>query len=77
MSAWDETSGRIVIELIGRACNSVRENTPTLRDQFAMNAMNALLQKPMQSVGGMTKYAYEIADEMLNARKSVINGINS
>ena len=41
----------------------------TLRDLFAMSALNALLQKPIESFETVAKQACRVADEMLEARK--------
>jgi hypothetical protein len=40
-----------------------------LRDLFAMNSLNTLLQKPIESFEVVAKQSYLIADAMLEARK--------
>lgn len=42
----------------------------TLRDLFAMSALNALLQKPIESFETVAKQAYRVAGEMLEAREA-------
>lgn len=41
----------------------------TLRDLFAMSALNALLQKPIESFEIVAEQSYRVADAMLEARK--------
>lgn len=41
----------------------------TLRDLFAMSAMNALLQKPFGCIEGVAEQSYRIANAMLKVRK--------
>lgn len=40
-----------------------------LRDLFAMNAMNALLQRPFGCIEGVAEQSYRIANAMLKVRK--------
>lgn len=41
----------------------------TLRDLFAMSALNALLQKPIESFETVAEQSYRLADAMLEARQ--------
>jgi hypothetical protein len=43
--------------------------TPTLRDQFAMAALTGLLADGNPSTDSNAKFAYQIADAMMEARK--------
>lgn len=62
-----------------QAAESLHEisvNTPTLRDQFAMSALQGLLANPQCTPMGMSfepdvlsRRAYRLADAMLEARK--------
>lgn len=58
-----------------QAAESLHEisvNTPTLRDQFAMSALQGLLVNNWRSEMGdelFTQRAYRLADAMLEARK--------
>ena len=69
MNVWETKEGYVLAERMARASDAIRENTPTLRDQFAMNALNALLQKPMNSADETVRTAYDLADKMLEIRK--------
>lgn len=69
MNVWETREGLILAEKMAMASDAIRENTPTLRDQFAMNALNALLQKPMNSADETVRTAYDLADKMLEIRK--------
>ena len=69
MNVWETRDGLILAEKMAMASDAIRENTPTLRDQFAMNALNALLQKPMNSADETVRTAYDFADKMLEIRK--------
>lgn len=69
MNVWETKEGYVLAERMAMASDAIRENTPTLRDQFAMNALNALLQKPMNSAGETVRTAYDLADKMLEIRK--------
>lgn len=69
MNIWETRDGLILAEKMAMASDAIRENTPTLRDQFAMNALNALLQKPMNSADETVRTAYDLADKMLEIRK--------
>jgi hypothetical protein len=69
MNVWETRDGLILAEKMAMASDAIRENTPTLRDQFAMNALNALLQKPMNSADETVRTAYDLADKMLEIRK--------
>lgn len=69
MTIWETKDGLILAEKMAMASDAIRENTPTLRDQFAMNALNALLQKPMNSADETVRTAYDLADKMLEIRK--------
>lgn len=42
---------------------------PTIRDQFAMAALQGLLACPEQSRLATVELAYKLADEMMEARK--------
>ena len=53
MNVWETKEGYVLAERMAMASDAIRENTPTLRDQFAMNALNA----------------YDLADKMLEIRK--------
>lgn len=54
-----------------RAIQNINRKLPevTLRDLFAMNSLNALLQKPIESFEVVSEQSYRIADAMLEARK--------
>jgi len=69
MNVWETKEGYVLAERMAMASDAIRENTPTLRDQFAMNALNALLQKPMNSADETVRMAYDLADKMLEIRK--------
>ena len=69
MNVWETREGLILAEKMEMASDAIRENTPTLRDQFAMNALNALLQKPINSADETVRTAYDLADKMLEIRK--------
>jgi hypothetical protein len=69
MNVWETREGLILAEKMAMASDAIRENTPTLRDQFAMNALNALLQKPINSADETVRTAYALADKMLEIRK--------
>jgi hypothetical protein len=69
MNVWETKEGYVLAERMAMASDAIRENTPTLRDQFAMNALNALLQKPMNSADETVRTAYDLADKMLEIRK--------
>lgn len=69
MNVWETKEGYMLAEKMAMASDAIRENTPTLRDQFAMNALNALLQKPMNSADETVRTAYDLADKMLEIRK--------
>lgn len=69
MNVWETRDGLILAEKMAMASDAIRENTPTLRDQFAMNALNALLQKPINSADETVRTAYALADKMLEIRK--------
>lgn len=69
MNVWETKEGYVLAEKMAMASDAIRENTPTLRDQFAMNALNALLQKPMNSADETVRTAYDLADKMLEIRK--------
>jgi hypothetical protein len=69
MNVWETREGLILAEKMAMASDAIRENTPTLRDQFAMNALNALLQKPINSADETVRTAYDLADKMLEIRK--------
>lgn len=69
MNVWETKEGYMLAERMAMASDAIRENTPTLRDQFAMNALNALLQKPMNSTDETVRTAYDLADKMLEIRK--------
>ena len=69
MNVWETKEGYVLAEKMAMASDAIRENTPTLRDQFAMNALNALLQKPINSADETVRTAYDLADKMLEIRK--------
>ena len=46
-----------------------RKFNVTLRDLFAMSALNALLQKPIESFETVAEQSYRVADAILKARK--------
>lgn len=69
MNVWETKEGYMLAERMAMASDAIRENTPTLRDQFAMNALNALLQKPMNSADETVRTAYDLADKMLEICK--------
>ena len=54
-----------------KAIQNINRKLPDieLRDLFAMSALNALLQKPIESFEIVTEQSYRIADAMLEARK--------
>jgi hypothetical protein len=55
------------------------KESPTLRDQFAMNAMTGLMLRGMPIAPGqggaadLVRVSYEIADEMLKQRETTTN----
>lgn len=69
MGLWETHSGYTLAEYMKSACETINKNTPTLRDQFAMNALVALLQRPINSADEVTRIAYDFADKMLEVRK--------
>lgn len=46
-----------------------RKFNVTLRDLFAISALNALLQKPIESFETVAEQSYRIANAMLKVRK--------
>lgn len=71
MDAWSTVIGQRTMESI---CSISRdmEKLPTLRDQFAMSAMNSLACTPWGFEAGaehLARECYKIADAMLAARK--------
>ena len=46
-----------------------QEDVKTLRDEFAMAALQGMLADPNVKLEGTAKLAYKVADEMLEARK--------
>jgi hypothetical protein len=49
--------------------NDIPLEMPTLRDQFAMAALTGLLADGNPSTDSNAKFAYQIADAMMEARK--------
>lgn len=68
MGIWETREGQIFIAKVEQFLSNREKETPTLRDQFAMNALNALLQKPMNSADETVRTAYDLADKMLEIR---------
>lgn len=70
MDAWSTVIGQRTMESI---CSIARdmEKLPTLRDQFAMAALQGLIscEPPRHSHKEFAEWAYEYADAMLAARK--------
>lgn len=67
---WDTALGQRAIEAIGTACAKV--SGVTLRDVFAVSALNGLLGSGDYGEGdldGLPSMAYRLADVMLEARK--------
>ncbi len=52
----------------GQRCNCVEARQPTLRDQFAMAAMQGMLARSGGRTTGLTETAYYYADAMLKER---------
>lgn len=74
MNAWDTVLGNRTMESINCMAHDLgklKENQPTLRDQFATAALQGLLS--CESTKGnheqFAKQAYAYADAMLEARK--------
>ena len=71
MDAWSTVIGQRAMESIISIARDI-ENLPTLRDQFAMNALAGLLSTKWGLEVDREKLAkecYEVADAMLEARK--------
>lgn len=74
MNVWETVLGNRTLESINSMAHSldkIKENQPTLRDQFAMAALQGLLS--CESTNGnhelFAKQAYAYADAMLEVRK--------
>lgn len=63
----DDTASWDVIEAIKGILHC--DGEATLRDEFAMAALSGLLADPNVIAKGIAKTSYEIADDMLKARK--------
>ena len=56
-------------DLVFRVSTTVPPGNPTLRDRFAMAALQGMLAHPQCDAGTDTaRYAYRLADAMLEAR---------
>jgi len=65
--SWDDDKKHN--EIIA-ALESIEANQPSLRDRFAMAAMNGLLSANKSfSFSTVTSQAYKIADDMLKSRE--------
>lgn len=67
---WDTALGQRTIEAIGTAC--AKASGVTLRDVFAMSALNGFLSSVHCDEGDLDELpamAYKLADVMLEARK--------
>lgn len=64
MATIEEQRTMIAIQQLNRKVPEV-----TLRDLFAMNSLNALLQKPIESFETVAEQSYRLADAMLEARQ--------
>lgn len=75
MDAWSTILGQRTMESVcsmARDVGKISDNQPTLRDLFAMSAMNALIQTPWgnEAVGDkIASTSYFFADQMLKARE--------
>lgn len=71
-----ETRNAVSHTQAAESLHEISVNTPTLRDQFAMSALQGLLANPQCTPMGMSfepdalsHLAYRLADTMLEARK--------
>lgn len=71
-----ETRNAVSHTQAAESLHEISVNTPTLRDQFAMSALQGLLANqqctPMGmsfEPDGLSRHAYRLADAMLEARK--------
>ena len=72
MNAWDTVLGQKTMESINAIARDTA-NLPTLRDQFAMAALNAIGGTPCGlDVGNerLAKECYSMADAMLKVREN-------
>lgn len=72
MGIWETREGQNFIAEVSYYLSEKRKNEPTLRDTFAMNAMNGLLANGHFNSENPTvtaELAYKIADAMLGVRK--------
>lgn len=75
-----ERSNSVSHTQAAESLHEISVNTPTLRDQFAMSALQGILSSPVMGdsdlhesaenwLKDITESAYEFADAMLEARK--------
>lgn len=69
------------VQCIEMILNKMLDRTPTLRDRFAMAALNGMLMTSMENAEAegiessdalhtIAKAAYDVADKMMEARKA-------
>lgn len=75
MNAWDTVLGNRTMESINCMAHDlgkIKENQPTLRDQFAMAAMNGLLSDTnysFENAQELARTCYRYADAFIEVRK--------
>lgn len=71
-SVWEMKEGIGFIEEVRYYLSEKKKNEPTLRDTFAMNAMNGLISNGYfnsENPKVTAELAYKIADAMMEVRK--------
>ena len=72
MSIWETRDGGIFLEEVRYYLSKKKNNEPSLRDTFAMNALNGLLSNGhfnSENPKVSAELAYKIADAMMEVRK--------
>jgi hypothetical protein len=71
-SIWEMKDGQIFIAEVEQFLSDRKKETPTLRDTFAMNAMNGMISNGYfnsENPKVTAELAYKIADAMMEVRK--------
>lgn len=72
MGIWEMREGQIFIAKVEQFLSNREKETPTLRDAFAMNALNGLISNGhfnSENPKVSAELAYKIADAMMEVRK--------
>lgn len=74
MDAWSTVIGQRTMESINSMAREVCDNSPTLRDQFAMATLSGLQANSSPNIISfkpeeLAAYCYKMADAMLKERK--------